>query len=85
MAVVDASYVWPTPGVNGANVAGGPTDSDSVAGTVPLTGVVGSGSAAAESSAALPPRIGSVTLLARVSSVTGTLFGRPVVETRLVL
>ena len=35
LAVVDASYVWPTPGVNGANIAAGPSDSDSVAGTVP--------------------------------------------------
>jgi hypothetical protein len=37
--VVDVSYVAPTPGVNGPNWAAGPSVSDSVAGTVPPTGV----------------------------------------------
>src|SRR3954451_22642842 len=34
-AVVEASYVLPTPGTNGANDAGAPSVSDRVAGTVP--------------------------------------------------
>src|SRR4051794_15613974 len=39
VAVVPATYSLPTPGVNGPNVAAGPIASDSVAGTVPPTGV----------------------------------------------
>src|SRR5438309_463505 len=37
VAVVDASYVRSTPGVNGPNAAGAPSVSESVAGTVPPT------------------------------------------------
>ena len=37
MAVVDAVYSRSTPGVNAPNVAGAPSVSDSVAGTVPPT------------------------------------------------
>src|SRR5689334_15590160 len=37
LAVVDASYVRATPGTNGANDAGAPSVSASVAGTVPPT------------------------------------------------
>jgi hypothetical protein len=36
-AVVDAVYVWSTPGVNAPNVAGAPSVSASVAGVVPET------------------------------------------------
>ena len=43
VAVVDASYVLATPGVNAPNVAGAPSVSDSVAGTVPVTGAVTGG------------------------------------------
>src|SRR3954471_1542355 len=39
-AVVDASYVLSTPGVNAPNDAGAPRVSASVAGTVPPTGAV---------------------------------------------
>src|SRR3954447_15716780 len=35
LAVVAAVYVFATPGVNGPNAAGAPSESDSVAGTVP--------------------------------------------------
>ena len=53
------------------NDAGVPSVSDSVAGTVPPTGAVGSVNAPASVMAAVPPTIGSDTLLARVSSVIG--------------
>jgi hypothetical protein len=38
VAVVAAVYSFATPGVNAPNVAGAPSVSDSVAGTVPPTG-----------------------------------------------
>src|SRR5690349_9342931 len=37
VAVVEAVYTWSTPGVNGPKLAGPPSVSDSVAGTVPPT------------------------------------------------
>ena len=37
MAVVEAVYVFARPGVNGPKLAGGPSVSDSVAGTLPPT------------------------------------------------
>src|SRR5215813_10382815 len=40
-AVVDAVYSLSSPGVNAPNDAAGPKDSDSVAGTVPPTSLVG--------------------------------------------
>ena len=71
MAVIDAVYVRVMPGVNAPNEAGVPSVSASVAGTVPPTGAVGSVNAPASVIAAVPPTIGSETLLARVSSVIG--------------
>ena len=69
-AVDDAVYSFATPGVNAPNVAGAPSVSDSVAGTVPPTGASSSSPPVAVVKAFEPPTTGIATDVPARSTVT---------------